>query len=62
MDTTERRLKLARQLRQLADMVTKAEKAYDFDLILDELHQLGNDANGYHQRTLAGMYDEQGED
>jgi hypothetical protein len=62
MDTKERRLNLARHLRQLAETIGKADRAYDFDLALDELHQVGNDANGYHQRTLTAMYEEQGED
>lgn len=59
MDTTERRLNLARHLEQLADTIRYAHNAYDFDLALDELFLIGRDVNGYHRRTVDKMYEEE---
>jgi hypothetical protein len=59
MDTTERRVNLAKHLRQLANTISEATSAYDFDLALEELDRVGRDVNGYHARTLEAMYDEE---
>lgn len=62
MDTQERRAYLAKHLARLATTIREADTAQEFEMALDELHLIGRDASGYHQRTLTAMYEAEEEE
>lgn len=58
MDTHEiykRRERLVLTLQSLAAQTRNARTSEEFDKVIEELHAIGNDVNGFHNRTLALM-------